>query len=293
MTVGRVLVTGATGLIGRQVVAPLRAAGYEVVALSRSGQGGIACDLLDWQALDRVVAEVRADHLLHLAWHDGEGRWTSPLNLDWVAATLRLLRAFATAGGRRAVLVGSCAEYDWAEPVLSESSALKPATLYGSAKAATGMVALAGAGAMGLSLAWARVFFCYGPGEPKGRLLGDLISGLSQGLRVPCTDGLQERDFLHTADVGAALAAVLASEVQGAVNIGSGVATPVRQLILTVAARMGRPELVELGARPRPADDPARIVADIARLRGEVGFRPRHDIASGVDAVLAGLKGAA
>lgn len=291
MTRARVLLTGATGLIGRHTVAPLRDAGYEVIALSRSGRdvdgaAGLAADLLDPDDLRRAVAAAGATALVHLAWADGADRWVTPANLDWAAATLTLLRAFAGARGRRAVLVGSCAEYDWALPVLAESAPLDPATLYGAAKARTGQLALAAAPALGLSLGWARPFFVYGPGEPQGRLFGDLIRGIAAGQAVDCTDGEQRRDFLHVADLGAALAALLASPVEGAVNVASGRAVPVRDMILTVARQMGRPDLVRLGARPRPAGDPACIAADVTRLRDEVGFSPRFDMASGIADVL-------
>ncbi|MCB2117112.1 MAG: NAD(P)-dependent oxidoreductase [Rhodobacteraceae bacterium] len=281
MTRPRVLLTGATGLIGRHLAAPLEAAGYAVHAVSRRSGDDILADP------EGLVARAGASHLLHLAWHDGPDRWSAPANLDWVAASLRLLRAFAASGGRRAVLVGSCAEYDWTgDGHLSEDMAPRPATLYGAAKAATGMAAMAGAGPLGLSLAWARVFFVYGPGEPEGRLFGDLIKGLARGEAVACTDGLQRRDFLHSADVAGALAALLASDVTGAVNIGSGQAVPVRDMIETIARQMGRPDLVRLGARKRPAGDPDLIEADARRLLADVGFRPRYDTHSGIRAVL-------
>jgi nucleoside-diphosphate-sugar epimerase len=295
MTPRRVLLTGATGLIGQHVVGPLRAAGYEVICASRSGRGvggaeGLALDCLDGGAVAAALEGLGATHLIHLAWHDGPAdRWTSPANLDWVGASLGLLRGFAKAGGQRAVMVGSCAEYDWggasAGP-MAETTALRPASLYGAAKAATAMAALAGAGALGLSLAWARPFFCFGPGEPEGRLFGDLIKGLQANRPVDCTDGLQRRDFLQTEDLGRALADLLHSPVEGAVNVASGQAVAVREVIMALASAIGKPDLVRLGARPRPANDPPLIEADIARLRDEVGFRPRHDLASGVAATL-------
>lgn len=281
----RVLVTGASGLIGPHAVAALQARGFEVVVLGRRALAGVeslTADILDPVARAEAVRAAKASHLLHLAWHDApQGRWTVADNLDWAAATLGLVREFGLAGGKRAVCVGSCAEYDWGFEVLAEDTPLRPASLYGQAKAATGSLLMAGAAAMGLSLVWARVFFCFGPNEPQGRLLGDLIARLRAGRPVPCTDGLQQRDFLYTPDIGAALAALMHSDLTGAVNVASGVATPVRDLIRKTAEVFGRPDLVQLGARTRPAGDPARIVADVARLRS-TGFVPHYDIEAGL-----------
>ncbi len=288
MTGGRVLVTGATGLIGRHLAAPLSARGYEVVALSRSG-GRLTGDLL--ADPEGVAERAGASHLIHLAWHDAPtARMTAPENLDWTVASLRLLRAFARHGGRRAVMVGSCAEYDWrGTGHLTEDAPLIPQSPYGAAKAATGLAAMGLAPALGVSLVWARVFFVYGPGEPEGRLFGDIIKGLSAGQPVDCTDGLQRRDFLHAADVAGALAHLLASDAEGAVNIGSGRAIEVRAMIGELARQMGREDLIRLGARPRPADDPALIEAGITRLAA-TGFRPHYDLKTGISAVLTAEK---
>src|ERR1022692_1871166 len=111
----RILLTGATGLIGREIVRPLRATGAEIHSLGRTDPGmtGVShhpVDLLGAGDLDAVRA-IGATHLVHLAWHPGRDFWTAPENLDWVAASIRLVRAFAAGGGQRAVVAGSCAEY--------------------------------------------------------------------------------------------------------------------------------------------------------------------------------------
>ena len=146
-----VLVTGATGLIGRQLPAPLSALGFKVIATSRRGGGDlVSMDCLDPSSVWAVMEKLRPSHLIHLAWHDGaKDRWSSSANLDWVGASLALLSAFARSGGRRAVMVGSCAEYDWSQAAsgpLREDAALRPSTLYGAAKVATGTAALADSG---------------------------------------------------------------------------------------------------------------------------------------------------
>lgn len=284
----RILVTGATGLIGRQAVKSLLDRGYDVIALSRNDIENpkvrtVRVDLLDATARLAALREANATHLMHLAWYgDPTDRWSAPENNDWAAATAQLVREFADTGGKRALCAGSCAEYDWSYEVLKETTPLRPGTAYGKAKADTGTQVLEDAGKLDLSLVWARLFFCYGPQEPRGRLLGDLLYGLSAGQEIPCTDGLQERDYLHTADIGEALAMAIESDVTGALNVASGRASKVRDIIQVTARLMGRPELVSLGALERAPDDPPRLVADVSRLQS-IGFEPKYDLESGLE----------
>ncbi len=284
----RVLVTGATGLIGVETCAALAAAGHEVLALSRSGRDvagaaeTIAVDLLDDTAMEPAIRDAKAEALVHLAWYDGPGRMGARDNLDWAAATIRLVDCFADAGGSHVVGAGSCAEYDWRETgPFAEDSPLTPQSLYGIAKARTGQMILDAAPSLSLRATWARIFFVFGPGESEGRLLGDVIAGVRAGRTVACTDGLQERDFIATPDIGRALAHLLDNGAEGPVNVASGDCIAVKTLIDATAAHMGRPDLIDLGARPRPADDPPRIAADITRLR-DLGFKPGLDLAEGV-----------
>lgn len=291
----RVLITGASGFLGWHCCEAFAASGWDVVALSRSGRAPesvterVHCDLLDPAETRRTVQSIRASHIVHMAWHDDpRDRWVSPANLDWAAASLHLARTFAEAGGERFILAGSCAQYDWtAGPVLSESATpLRPASLYGAAKVSTSNVLMAAQAALGLSIAETRIFFCYGPGEPAGRLVPDLISGLRAGQPVACTDGRQVRDYLHAADIARAIELVAASDLTGAVNIARGEGVAVRELIMEVARQMDRPDLPQFGAMERAPSDPPEIRGDIARLRG-LGFQPAFDLTSGIADTLA------
>lgn len=295
----RILVTGASGFLGRPCVAALGKAGHHVIALGRHGHPvqiaveTISCDIFDPLTLRPAVREANAECLIHCAWATGPAsRWVSLTNLDWIAATVELAKAFAEAGGKRFVFAGSCAEYDWSHDLLSETATpLRPTSVYGAAKAATGLALSAAAEKLGLSFAWARIFYCYGPGEPRGRLISDLVAALAAGQTIACTDGKQERDFLHSADVAAALALIATSTIEGPINVGSGQAVAVKDIIHAVCQLVGDLSQIELGARARPADDPPRLVADISRLRS-LGFRPRFDLDSGVrDTVQALLAG--
>jgi nucleoside-diphosphate-sugar epimerase len=83
-------------------------------------------------------------------------------------------------------------------------------------------------------------------------------------------------------DVAEAFVALLDCPVQGAVNIGSGNPVSVGTLIDVIAAQIGRPDLVRLGAKPLPAGEPPMLVPDVSRLTGEVGWQPRFDLNTAV-----------
>jgi nucleoside-diphosphate-sugar epimerase len=257
----------------------------EVPRIRAPGATFHSLDLItDRDATRELVCELQPERLLHLAWTTSPGEyWTSMDNLDWVGASLSLFRAFTEAGGRRAVMAGSCAEYDWSREVLDEvDTPTHPATLYGTAKHSLRLVVEAAARNSGVSLCWGRLFFLYGPEEAPGRLVSSVLDALRLGEVAPVSEGRQERDFLHVDDAAVAFVELLDASVVGPVNVGSGVGVSVREVVATLADLVGRPDLVRYGTRPTPASEPDRLVADVRRLHATTNFRPEFDLRSGL-----------
>jgi nucleoside-diphosphate-sugar epimerase len=246
-------------------------------------------DLLDPEQVAALVAEVQPSHLLHLAWYTAPGKyWTSPANIDWIQASLALLKAFVEHGGQRVVVAGTCAEYAWQYGYCSEHlTPLVPATLYGACKHALQLALAAYSRQAGFSSAWGRLFFLYGPYEPPTRLVSSVISALLLGQPARCSHGGQVRDFLYVADAANALVTLLGSAVEGAVNIGSGLPVTLRALVSSIAERLGGQHVIEFGAVPVPADEPHLLVADVNRLTSEVGWRPQYSLQAGLDETIA------
>jgi nucleoside-diphosphate-sugar epimerase len=277
--VKRVLVTGSGGFIGRGTLAPLQERGYEIVRNT--------ANLLEPGAPERVIAEVRPTHLLHLAWNAKPGEfWTTPENLDWVAASLRLLRAF---DGERAVFAGTCAEYAWTDEThcVEGSTPLEPATLYGTAKHALHTLVERA----DVSAAWGRVFFVFGPHEHPARLASSVASALVRGEPAETGPGTQIRDFMYSEDLAAAFVALLDSDVQGPVNLASGDPRPIRELVELLGAAAGRSDLLRIGARPLNTSEPTSLTASVDRLRDEVGFVAPRTLEQRVDDTLAWWRG--
>ena len=288
----RVLVTGAGGFLGQPAVRALLERGWQVEAATLGpAPEDLAearwhdLDLLDPERLSHLLETSRPTHLLNLAWHAGADIYGSPENDRWAEVGFQMLQQFAERGGRRAVFVGSCAEYDWQHGVCDErSTPLAPISRYGLAKQRLGerfAGYLAASGAP--SGAWARPFFLFGPYESPRRLMASVIRSLLRGEPARCSHGRQLRDYLYSVDLADGLVTLLESEVEGPINIASGEPSRIADLVNRTAALLGREELVELGAIEARADEAPLIVAEVSRQRDELGWAPRH----GLDQALA------
>ena len=301
----RVLVTGAGGFIGRASIAPLKRLGFEVHAVfsaaarapSPATLPGVVthvADLLSESQVDALMTRVAPSHLLHFAWIATPGiYWHSPENFRWLSASQYLLRGFRARGGTRAVMAGSCVEYDWSKagicsetssPMADQSTVLTP---YAASKIALQKALAQFSHEEQLSSAWGRIFFQFGPYEHPDRLVSSVIRHLLMSQEALCTHGRQIRSFLHVADVGAAFAQLLGSDIQGPVNIGSDDRIALADLIGRIAHKIGRPDLVRLGARSAPSDEPPLLVPDVQRLRDEVRWRPQLSLHEGISDAIA------
>ena len=297
----KVLITGGGGFVGRQVLDILakRPDIQDIIVAGRTPPlprdprfRSEVVDLLEPGAPEALVARTKPSHLLHLAWNVAPGAfWRAPDNLDWMASSLKLARAFAEHGGVRFVGAGSVAEYAWDRPRLDrDQTPLLGATLYGVAKDALRRALEAGLRESGTSFAWGRIFWLYGPHEQPRRLVSDVAAALAAGMPIDCTDGRQIRDFMHVRDVAGAFVAALDSSWTGAFDIASGNGVAISEVVRLLADAAGAHDLVRLGARPSAPTDPPEIVGDDYLLRNAIGYHPTIPLRDGLFETLAWWK---
>lgn len=291
----KVLVTGANGFIGRNSLPLLHACGYEIHATNTKlllknypYVKWHQIDLLDSRQVFELMGKVRPTHLLHFAWSTKPGEyWNSTENFQWVKTGLDLMQAFASNGGQRVVMAGTCSEYNWHYGYCSEHlTPLEPASLYGTCKHALQKMLNAFSLEACLSAAWGRIFFLYGPHEHPSRLVASVVGSLLKKRPALCSHGRQLRDFLYVQDVADAFVSLLESDVFGPVNIASGQPVSIRDVVCQIAGKLNAEQWVRLDAIPTPADEPCLVVADVNRLTHEVDWQPKYDLSRGLECTI-------
>jgi dTDP-6-deoxy-L-talose 4-dehydrogenase (NAD+) len=270
---GLILLTGATGFVGRQVLKALEAMHVRVRLVLRGGEHG---DLSASPNIESIVttqdlfSEPQAnllemcagvDIVVHVAWYAEPGKYlSSPKNMHCLTGTLSLAEAAAASGVKRFVGVGTCFEYDLNYPVLSTTTPLAPSTSYAGAKAAAYYGLNSWLPSLGVEFAWCRLFYLYGEAEDPRRLVPYLHSKLQAGENVELTKGDQIRDFMDVARAGKMIAELALTNKQGAHNICSGIPVSIRQLAEQIADIYGRRDLLVFGAREENEVDPACVL---------------------------------
>jgi nucleoside-diphosphate-sugar epimerase len=289
----RVLLTGATGFIGAHVTQQLLEQGDDVhivvepdAPLGRLEGATVTVhhgNLLDRERMHTVVAAASPEVCIHLAWYAVPGKYLhAEENIPLTFASVELAKILAAHGCKRFVGAGTCIEYDTSHGTLRvDSTPIAPQTLYGVCKVALWGMLRELETRLGMEMTWLRFFFLYGPTEAPGRLVSDVLGKLSRREKVQTTRGEQVRDFLHVVDVAQAVALVAKSSHRGPINIGSGVAVRVCDVVTAMEEASGARGLVELGAMPSRPGDPPYICAETTPLRA-LGFIPRFDLRSGL-----------
>ena len=292
----RVLVTGAAGFLGANLVRALLNAGAHVIAVARAASDcarlrqvepqirllrNDLCDLPTTPAL----AGVEVDLVYHLASAGVDQRMHDVHRMiaSNASGTHDALLAATRLKAQRFVHVGSSAEYGPGR-LLTEDHVLAPTGEYGATKVAATLLARAYSHRTGLPVVTVRPFSVYGPWEAAYRLIPHCVLRALAGLTVDITDGRQTRDFVYAADVmDGLLRAGSVPEAAGAtVNLSTGVSTSVRDIAERAVALCGNPGVSIAVARTHQSTEMWTTSGDPRRAEQILGWLPRTTVDDGL-----------
>jgi nucleoside-diphosphate-sugar epimerase len=283
-----ILLTGGTGFIGSAILRAAIARGHKVVALTRSKQEPkenvefVQGSLGDapWDRIKDLQPTVCVDS----AWISTPGAYLhSAENVRFLYESLAFLEKTEVP---RALVLGTCIEYaNTGQKMREDETPLAPVSLYARCKVA--FRERIQEELPNVKLAWARIFYPYGPGEHRLRLSSSIVETISRGEEVLIKTPASQKDFVYVDDVANGILHILESGFAGAINVGTGVGTTVLDFAKRIGNLMDRGDLIK--AASSPAAEPYDfVVADSERLRG-LGWAPKVGLEEGLSRLVKSL----
>lgn len=283
----KVLLTGASGFLGRHVTEVFLKHHWEVYAIDNTAPLFTRDNYPNWhhyqadwlydrtealKTVKMIMDQSAPEYGLHLAWYTlHQDYWTSLLNQTWVDISSQLIRMFYQNGGRRLIGIGSCAEYNVQSPAPWKESTtpLYPESPYGKAKLQVYQYLEELFCTLGIDYAWARIFFVYGPYDRGNRLVPYILQSWARQEIPLVKNPSLKRDYIFIEDLARQLFWITTAKVNGAVNTGSGTATMIADLAKSLANIMGREDDIRLGSSDNEAVSPDQsmvIESDVSKL---------------------------
>ena len=269
----KILVTGATGYIGRYVVQRLLTKNCNVIATSRREIASFPCRYIsanlnesDFSWFERFECP---DVVVHLAW-EGVSNHNELFHLERnLPASYYFLKNLIISGVKNINVVGTCREYGLQEGCLSEDLPSNPNTTYAVAKNTLRIFLEELRKKYDFDLKWIRLFFAYGKEQSENSILGLLKSALDRGDKVfNMSSGEQQYDFIPVETACENIAKIsLQNDVQGIINNGSGQPISIRQLVEEYLKQVEQSIELNFGYYPHRTYEPQAFWADMGKLR--------------------------
>ena len=300
----RIVVTGATSMIGVALIEECLRHDIEIYAVVRSSSGKAGrlplsekihltdCSLEDLSDLPGRIPG-GCDTFYHIAWgNTGAARNKSTeLQSRNIFYTLQAVRAAAELGCRRFIGAGSQAEYGPMDvEKISPDSPVNPSTPYGASKLAAGHLAGMLCRELGMECIWPRIFSVYGKYEKETTMVASGLRKMLAGEPTEFTPAMQRWDYLYSRDAGRAFYLIGEKGKGGSVYcVGSGQARPLKEYIEEMAALTGAGK-PGIGAKPYPPGAVMNLCADIGTLTGDTGFIPEYTFEQGIRETIEWIK---
>lgn len=287
----KIAILGANGFLGSPIAEAFRESGWDVVAFSRrkfldTSVQEFSVDLFDVESLKRALHLAKPEVVISTAWDTEHGKfWTSDLNVRYRDATLKFAEVSFESGVESFVGLGTVSEYGIKAGVCNaETSPLIPNDIYAASKIETGLKLKEIGESFGAQTHWLRIFQAFGPHEKPERFIPGLISSLSRGEKFSIRTPGYKLDWIHTADIASAVVFSLENELRHFVDVGTGVATSVRELSELICNELKLDATLLDYSNQVPGHEKT-VVVDPASLLFSAGWKPLETLKSRIQSL--------
>jgi nucleoside-diphosphate-sugar epimerase len=239
----RIAIIGGTGFIGTSIYKAFKTLDNEVIYTSRKNlnisndKNCLKFDLLNKSTWTTLLNEFKPNIVICTAWETEHDKyWDKSTNLDYMKSTIDFAESCLRGTVEKFIGFGSMAEYGFSPGKCNaKSSPLNPQNIYSECKVLTSIELNKIAKDLGKKANWVRLFQVYGVNEKPERLIPRVISNILT--QIPFTVKFPEHylDFTYLGDVSSALKIIATEDLDFSVNIGTGVATSVKELCSTIS----------------------------------------------------------
>jgi nucleoside-diphosphate-sugar epimerase len=295
----KVLVTGANGFIGSNLVASLGANGANVVGTIREGSDlyrldvlNAKCDLvnidlLDINSIHKNLSNIQPEYIFHTTTIRDEEKWQDIINLNTISL-VELVKAISSPKLKKIINFGSSHEYGNVKTPYRESALIQPDNIYGVGKAAGTLLLQQLAIAESLPVVTVRPFYVYGCLEPENRFVTTCIHAISNNEKVSLTSPGFMHDYIYIDDlVEACLSIAMDKRItSGIYNIASGKQTSNEDIVDLIGRLLNITPRVNIGAYPSRKCDKTSWYADISLIRKEIGWNNKTSLEEGINKII-------
>ncbi len=290
----RVIITGATGVIGRSLIEYLLKLDIEILAIVRKNSKRrldipineklkiLECDL---DKLYSLEIKEKFDIFYHLAWDGTFGEERNDVDKQYknVKYTLDAVKLSKKLGCEKFIGVGSQAEYGRVEGKISPKTPTNPENAYGIAKLSAGNLSRILANQLEIEHIWTRVLSVYGPYDRKETMIMSSIVSMLDGNSPEYTKAEQKWDYLYSEDIARALYLIAEKGKNNSIYcIGSGYQRPLLEYIEEIKNQINPNLELKIGAKEYSPNQVMNLCADISDLTKDTGFVPEISFEEGI-----------
>lgn len=307
----RVIITGATSMLGVALVNECSRLGVKVIAVVRPGTEKVArlprnpmvtaieCDMSDYGSLhEKIQCEETVDAFFHLAWtsskkEDRQNKEKQQVNVSYIKSAML---AASRLGCRQFIGAGSQAEYGVMKDLVKENAICNPINEYGKSKYMAYVEGKEEAQRHKIAFTWVRIFSLYGIYDNEDTLIQQLMRSLKNMESIGLTTCSQIWDYLYAEDAAAAFYELANKMISGLYCLGSGSPKPLREYVETVAKEYIQSlreagsecterdimRLLNFGAVPMAKEQSTVVAPDITKLKEDINFLPKISFGEGI-----------